>query len=128
MFYRLDVFGQLAYYILRDLKQRLYALPYDPRLDAIADGVFDIYRVGDGWDVRLRVQDDKLPFTILHHFIACHGGEVAGKEAYRQQRAWMRSRPAARLTAADHSEETQVRDLLMAFAETLPASPRAPQI
>jgi hypothetical protein len=128
MFYRIVSFGSLAYFIVRDLKKQLFAIPYDARIEPIINGVFDIYRVGDGFEVRQCLHPDKLPFTILNHFIACcDGQDMFGREAYRQQRAWMRNRPSVRTMPDDSSVENQVRRLLVSFAPTIP-SPMAPQI
>jgi hypothetical protein len=129
MFYRVDTFGKLSYFILRDLQKRLYALPYDPRLEAIIDGVFDIYRVADKNDVKQRVHDDsKLPFTILNHFYVCNDNEeVQARAAYRDQRAWMKTPRGFRATPATDDIEREVIALLAELATTIP-SPRAPQI
>jgi len=129
MFYRVDTFGKLTYFILRDLQKRLYALPYDPRLEAIVDGVFDIYRVADKNDVKQRVHDDsKLPFTILNHFYVCNDNEeVMARAAYRDQRAWMKNPRGFRATPCTDDTEREVIAMLAELATTIP-SPRAPQI
>jgi hypothetical protein len=92
MFYRVDRYGSLTYVIVRDLEKRFYALPYDPRLEAIIDGVFDIYRLADRFEVRQRVHaETKLPFTLVDHFVACNDGqELMGRSDYRDQRVWMK--------------------------------------
>ena len=129
MFYRVDTFGKLTYFILRDLQKRLYALPYDPRLEAIVDGVFDIYRVADKNDVKQRVHDDsKLPFTILNHFYVCNDNEeVMARAAYRDQRGWMKNPRGFRATPCSDDTEREVIAMLAELATTIP-SPRAPQI
>jgi len=129
MFYRVERFGPLVYLILRDIEKRLFALPYDPRLEPIIDGVFDIYRIADAYEVRQRVHEEsKLPFTILDHFFVCNDRQdIAARAAYREQRGWMR---AARTFEASRTESDLERDvitLLSDFATTIP-SPRAPQI
>jgi hypothetical protein len=130
MFYRVATFRELSYFILRDLTKRLYALPYDPRLEHIVDGVFDIYRVGATFEVKLRVREDtRLPFTIYDHFLACaEKDEIMAKDAFRRQRTWMREPRAGLQTTDANPLEAQTRDLLAAFAATLAVSPRAPQI
>lgn len=129
MFYRVDIFKALCYFIIRDVENRFYALPYDPRLESIIDGVFDIYRVGNAYEVRQRVQEEsKLPFTLLDHFFACSDGQdIVAREAYRQQRRWMRDRKPASATPSERPIEDETRRLLAEFAVTIP-SPRAPDI
>jgi hypothetical protein len=129
MFYRIDVFGTSAYYILRDLEKKLFALPYDPRLEYLIDGVFDIYRVGDGFDVRQRVHEEsKLPFTILDHFFVCNDRQdIVARAAYREQRAWIRQNRGLPPTPAPREFDRDIIKLLAEFSETIP-SPRAPQI
>jgi hypothetical protein len=129
MFYRVDAFGSLVYFILRDLEKRLFALPYDPRLESIVDGVFDIYRVADSYDVRQRVHaESKLPFTILDHFFnCCDRQDAASRAAYREQRAWMKPARSYPATPCSMDLERDIIKLLAEFAQTIP-SPRAPQI
>jgi hypothetical protein len=129
MFYRVDTFGALSYLIVRDLEKRLFALPYDPRLESIIDGVFDVYRVADAYDVKQRVHaDSKLPFTILDHFFVCNDRqEIAARAAYREQRAWMKPARTLAPTPCDTDLEREIIALLVAFSATIP-SPRAPQI
>jgi hypothetical protein len=129
MFYRVESYGKLNYFILRDLEKRLYALPYDPRLEPIVDGVFDIYRIADTFEVKQRVvADSQLPFTILNHFFTCNNeDEVLARAAYRDQRAAMKNPRAFRATPPAEGVERDVVTLLAEFAPTIP-SPRAPQI
>jgi hypothetical protein len=129
MFYRVDVFGSLVYFILRDLEKRLFALPYDPRLESIVDGVFDIYRVADSYDVRQRIHaESKLPFTILDHFYnCCDKQDIVARAAYREQRAWMKPERTFSATPCSIDLERDIIKLLAEFATTIP-SPRAPQI
>jgi hypothetical protein len=129
MFYRVVSYGKLTYFILRDLQKRLFALPYDPRLESIIDGVFDIYRVADKNDVKQRVHDDsKLPFTILNHFYTCcNNEEVAARAAYREQRNWMKPVRSFSASPVTDDLEREIIALLAEFAQTIP-SPRAPQI
>jgi hypothetical protein len=129
MFFRVDAFGSLVYFILRDLEKRLFALPYDPRLESIVDGVFDIFRVADSYDVRQRIHSEsKLPFTILDHFYHCNDRqEVVSRSAYREQRAWMKPERTYRATPCSSDLERDIIKLLVEFSQTIP-SPRAPQI
>jgi hypothetical protein len=129
MFYRVDRFGSLTYFIIRDLEKKLYALPYDPRLETIIDGVFDVYRVADAFDVRQRVHEEsKLPFTILDHFYICNDKQdIVARAAYREQRGWMKNERGLPATPPSNDTERDVINLLAEFATTIP-SPRAPQI
>jgi hypothetical protein len=129
MFYRVDAFGSLVYLILRDLEKHLFALPYDPRLESIIDGVFDIYRVADSYDVRQRIHaESKLPFTILDHFYNCNDRQdIVARAAYREQRGWMKAERSYRATPCSMDLERDIIKLLAEFALTIP-SPRAPQI
>jgi hypothetical protein len=129
MFYRIDVFGKSAYFIIRDLEKKLYVLPYDPRLEHLIDGVFDLYRIADRFDVRQRVHEEsKLPFTILDHFIACSDRQdIVGRAAYREQRGWIKRHRGLPPTPVTRDMDREIIKLLADFAETIPA-PRAPQI
>jgi hypothetical protein len=129
MFYRIDTYGTLSYFILRNLEKTLFALPYDPRLESIVDGVFDIYRVADSIDVRQRIHEEsKLPFTILDHFYHCSDRQdIVARAAYREQRAWMKPERTLNATPCSLDLERDIIKLLAEFAQTIP-SPRAPQI
>jgi hypothetical protein len=127
MFYRVDRYGALTYCIVRDLEKRFYALPYDPRLEAIIDGVFDVFRVADRFEVRGRIHaESKLPFTILDHFIACNDRqELIARGAYRDQRVWMKKPRSYAATPPTTDAERELVTLLVDYSETIP-SPRAP--
>jgi hypothetical protein len=129
MFYRIDMYGSRPYYILRDLKQRLYSLPYDPRLEHLVNGVYDIYRIADAWDVKLRIREDnRLPFTMLDHFIACtNKQEGLARDQYRDQQSAMKRERKFQKTPTHLPIEDEVIAMLVSFAETIPR-PRAPQI
>jgi hypothetical protein len=129
MFYRVLAFGDLAYYVLRDLEKRFFALPYDPRLESIIDGVFDVYRVADGLDVRQRVHSEtKVPFTPLDHFfVCCDKQDIVARAAYREQRVWIKENRGLPPTPAPSQMDRDIIKLLADFSETIPP-PRAPVI
>ena len=129
MFYRVDTYGELVYFVVRDLEKRLFALPYDPRLEPLVDGVFDVYRVADTFDVRQRIHaESKLPFTTLDHFYNCNDRQdIVARAAYRDQRAWMKPERTFTATPCSIELERDIIKLLADFAQTIPP-PRAPQI
>ena len=55
-FHRIDQFGPDAYFILRDTRKQLFALPYDRRLETILDGVYDFTRNGTEFELRKALQ------------------------------------------------------------------------
>lgn len=116
MFDRVDRYGQKTYFIIRDLRKQLYALPYDVRLEKLVDGVYDISRTGKTFEVRRSTHDNRTPLTLLEHFKKCSDDEEAVREAYdRHQRRMKESRAYSTMSECDETE-TNVIQLLADFA------------
>jgi hypothetical protein len=112
IFYRVDVFGPKAYFVLRDLRKQLYALPYDQRLEPILGGVYDIVKAGQSsFEIRPCMKDPRTPFSLLDHFAKCsedlpeEGRDEAIQEASRQHAAFVKQRRMlATLSEVDETE------------------------
>jgi hypothetical protein len=119
IFVRVDQFGPDAYFILRDTRKQLYALPYDRRLENILDGVFDFTRTGKEFDIRKALQaNNPLPLSMLEHFKKTTDNEEAAQEAYRQHQDFVREkRMLATVPVNEFDEiETTAMDLFAKFA------------
>jgi hypothetical protein len=119
VFFRIDRFEPQTYFIVRDLRKGLYALPYDRRLEALVDGVYDITRNGKEFDVRRHVRDNtRIPMTLLEHFVKCNdNNDEAAQEAYRKhQEFWHAPRAYPAMENPDELEATAI-GLLADFAE-----------
>jgi hypothetical protein len=118
IFYRIDEFGPSAYVVVRDLRKQLYALPYDPRLEKLFGGVYDISRAGKEFQVQPSMRDGgRAPLSVMDHFTKCSENTEAAQEAYAQHQAFVAQPRALPATSeADELEGTAVR-LLAEFAE-----------
>lgn len=118
MFYRIDQFGPKTYFILRDLQKKLYALPYDRRVESLMDGVYDIVTQGKDLTLRRTVQEStRLPLALQEHFLkCCDGDEEASQNAYRLYQQQMRqNRFLSTMTELDETEAALIQ-LLVEFA------------
>jgi hypothetical protein len=120
MFLRIDQYGPKTYYIIRDLRNKLYALPYDDRLMRVMWHTFDIVRAGTDFIVRKSLRPNSpIGLTLLDHFIKCGDpkDENPAREAYHQHQEWLkRVQPARNMVEMDEVEATIV-ELLAAYAE-----------
>ena len=119
MVLRIDQFADGAYFILRDLRKRLYALPYDRRLEPLLDGAYDIVKNGTAFDVRRAKRDNTpLGLTLLEHFTKCGTAPEAAQAAYREHQEWTKAKrmlPAG--TPADEVEAAVIELLAAVAAE-----------
>lgn len=117
MFYRIEQFGPSAYFILRDKRKQLYALPYDRRLETKLDAVFDIVQVGERIDVRRSVRENtRLQMTVTDHFIACNDKQetAAQTEQLEHRRFVADKRMLSSMTNVDESD-AKIIEALIAF-------------
>jgi hypothetical protein len=118
MFLRIDQFGPDAYFVVRDLRKQLYALPYDGRLEKLVGGVYDISRAGKEFSVQPATRDNgRAPLTVLDHFVKCSENDEAAQAAYNEHQQFIaapRDLPAT--NEGDETEATAIR-LLAEFAE-----------
>ena len=119
IFYRIDQFGPNAYFIIRDLRKQLYALPYDRRLEALLGGVYDIVGTGKEYKVRKSTRDNgRTPYSLLDHFVKCSDNEEAAQEASRRHQEWMKqSRMYSTMIECDEVEATVIQLLADVAAE-----------
>ena len=119
MFHRIDQFGPDAYFIFRDTRKQLYALPYDRRLETILDGVYDFTRTGKEFELRKSLRPNSpLPLTLLDYFKQCSDNEEAAQEAYRQHQEFVREKRMLATLPVNEFDEMEVTaiELLAKFA------------
>jgi hypothetical protein len=119
MFLRIEQYGPDAYFILRDTRKQLFALPYDRRLEVILDGIFDFTRAGKEFELRKSLQNNSpLPYTLLDHFKKCSENDEAAQEAYRQHQEFVREKRMFATVPVNEFDvvETTAIDLLAKFA------------
>jgi hypothetical protein len=117
MFYRIDQFGPDAYFILRDTRKQLFALPYDRRLEPILDGVFDFTRNGKEFELRKSLQNNSpLPLSLLDHLKKCSDNEEAAQEAYRVHQEFAREKRMLATIESFDETETAAIELFAKFA------------
>ena len=108
IFYRIDQFGPDAYFIFRDTRKGLSALPYDRRLENLLDGVYDFTRTGKEYDLRRSLQPNSpLPMTMLEHFKKCSDNEEAAQEAYAAHQEFVREKRALATTPVNELDEME---------------------
>ena len=93
LFLRIDQYGPDAYFIIRDSRKQLYALPYDRRLEPIVGDVYDINRAGKGFDVvRSMRPNSQIPMSPLDHFLKFYDNDDAkAREAYREHQTFVKA-------------------------------------
>ncbi len=113
-------YGDLSYFLLRDLERHLFYLPYDPRLEQIIDHVFDVYRIADAFEAKLTRAADGRPMPALQHYLTNYKDEEVARSEFRKARTALRT-PRTELppmTLADGTDQALL-DLLGNFARTL---------
>jgi hypothetical protein len=126
---RVARYGNLSYFILRDLERKLYHLAYDARLEPLIENVIDVYRLADSFEVRLSRGADGRPLAVADHYAANFKDEEVARSEYRRARTALRT-PRTDLqpmTFIDPAEQ-QVLDLLANFARTIGPGAMAAQL
>jgi hypothetical protein len=109
MFHRVDQFGPDAYFIFRDTRKQLSALPYDRRLENLLDGVYDFVRNGKEFELRKSLQPNSpLPLTQLEYFKKCTANDEEAQEAYRQHQEFAREKRMLATTPVNEFNEMEV--------------------
>jgi hypothetical protein len=109
LFLRVEQYGTAAYFILRDLRKQLYALPYDRRLEPLLDGVYDIEKAGDGVAARRSLRENgATQLTAREHFMKCNDNkdDVAQPEYQAHREFIKQSRMLATASECDETEAT----------------------
>jgi hypothetical protein len=118
IFYRIDQFGPKTYFIVRDLRKQLFALPYDRRLETLLEGVYDITRAGKEFEVHRHTKDNtRIPFTLPDYFQKSSDNEEAAQEAYARHQEFVKDKRAVETMAECDETEANAIGLLAAFAE-----------
>jgi hypothetical protein len=118
VFLRVEPFVTAAYFILRDARRTLFALPYDRRLETIVDGVYDVVQNGDKLEVRPSVRESsRMPVTLAEHFAACApDADAAAAEQLTHRRFVSENRLLATMTERD-DVEAAVLEAFAAYAQ-----------
>jgi hypothetical protein len=126
-------YGTLAYFILRDLESKTYALEYDPRLEALIGHVVDVYWLVDCFMARATAGPIGWSMTLDEHFAAnFKEAQDARSECRAARLALSVSRTGippmtVRQTLDGQSGEGDVVELLATFACALPQGDAAPE-
>jgi hypothetical protein len=126
---RVTRYGNLTYFILRDLERKLYHLAYDPRLEPLIENVLDTYRIADAYEVRLAKGADGRPMAVADHYAANYKDEEVARSEYRRARTQLRTprTDIPPMTFVEASEQ-QLVDLLAQFARTVGPGAMAAQL
>jgi len=122
-------YGDFTYFIWRDLENKLYALAYEPRLEALIDYVLDVYWLVDSFRVRATAGSTGWPMTVAEHYAANFKDEEVARSEYRRARTALRA-PRTDLPpmAIFDTGEQQLVDLLATFSRTLGPGAMAAQV
>ncbi len=113
-------YGNLTYFLWRDLERKLYHLAYDPRLEPLIENVIDVYRLADSFEARLSRGADGRPMPVADHYAANFKDEEIARSEYRKARTVLRT-PRTDIPPMTFTEaaEQQLIELLAAFARTI---------
>jgi hypothetical protein len=119
IFYAIEQFGPDAYFILRDTRKQLFALPYDRRFENILDGVFDFTRTGKVVEIRKALlPNSPLPLSMLEHYKKASENEEAAQEGYRAHQEFVREKRMFATVPVNEFDETETTaiDLFAKFS------------
>ena len=113
-------YGPLSYFLFRDLERKLFYLPYDQRLEALIENVFDVYRLADSFEAKMTKGPDGRPLAALAHYLTNYKDEEVARSEFRKARTALRAARAdlPPMTFIDSNEQLLL-DLLAGFARTL---------
>ena len=111
LFYRVDQYGPNAYIIIRDSRKQLWALPYDRRLEPLFGDVYDVNRVGKGFEVQRSMRpNSQIPMSLLDHFLKAHDDEAVARDAYHQHQTFIKNvRMLSSMTELNETETTLIQ-------------------
>jgi hypothetical protein len=113
LFVRVDRYGEAAYFIARDVRKQLYALPYDRRLEPLLDGVYDLEKNGTAFAARVsRRANSPLQLTVREHFQMCFDDEAAAQLAYQAHREFIKQPRSFAATPCDQREAAAIAALV----------------
>lgn len=123
---RVARYADLTYFILRDLETKLYALAYDPRLEALIEYVVDVYWLVDSFRVRAALAPTGWPMTIAEHYVTNFKDPAEARYALNMERSALSvartdvppMRPRQNLDG--QGDEAELIEILATFAATLP--------
>jgi hypothetical protein len=126
---RVARYGNLSYFLLRDLERKLYHLAYDPRLEPLIENVVDVYRLADSFEAKLSRGADGRPLAVADHYAANFKDEEVARSEYRRARTALRA-PRTDLPPMTFVEpaEQQLVELLATFARTIGPGAMAAQL
>jgi hypothetical protein len=116
MIAEVKTYGDRSYFLLRDLTRKLFALPYDPRLEPLMDQVVDVFRIADSFEAKLHRGADGKSFTSLDHFFTCYKDEEVARFEWRKQRTALRNPRTLEAMTVDDPNDQAIIDILAKFA------------
>jgi hypothetical protein len=117
---RVARYGNLSYFIFRDLERHLFHLAYDSRLEPLIENVIDVYRLADSYEAKLSRGADGRPMAVADHYAANYKDEEVARSEYRRARTAFRApRTDLPQMAIFEQTEQQLVDLLATFSRTL---------
>jgi hypothetical protein len=119
-------YGDLSYYLLRDLERKVYHLTYDPRLEPLIENVVDVYRLADSFETKLSRGVDGRPLAVADHYAANFEDAEVARSEYRRSRTALRA-PRTDIPPMTSLEPDEARlvELLATFARTVGPSAMA---
>jgi hypothetical protein len=119
LFYRIDQYGPKAYIIIRDGRKQLWALPYDRRLEPILGDVYDVNRVGKGFELQRSMRpNSQIPMSLLDHFLKSHDDEAVARDAYHEHQTFIKKvRMLSTMSDVNESEAALIQLLADAAAK-----------
>ncbi len=120
VFLRIDRFEDGAYFILRDMRKNLFALPYDRRLESLLGGIYDVNKLRDNAEVKPSLRDDGgTPVSLADHFTAnTDTPEAAAQAAIAHRRFIAETRTLATVVDPDALESTIIEAFAIHAADT----------
>jgi hypothetical protein len=110
---RVERYGPLEYYVLRDLTRREYVLAADPRLEPLRDLVFDVTHGPNGYDAVVRVAANGTPMRTRAHLDACYPSASAVALDAEHRASLRTGRPTRGAPPRDDAEAELVAMLAM---------------
>ena len=126
---RVARYGNLSYFLLRDMERKLYHLAYDVRLEPLIENVIDVYRIADSFETKLSRGPDGRPLAVTDHYAANFKDEEVARSEYRRARTALRApRTDIPPMAFIDPTEQQLVDQLAQFARTIGPGAMAAQL
>lgn len=119
MIARISRYGELEYYVLRDMRGKEYLLSADPSLEPLRDVVFDMSRSADGYEASLRHSPEGAPLRVLDHLKATLANNNDAVDQFARHRALLRTERVTQKTPPRSEEEAEMIAMLGMLAQAV---------